>query len=124
MKKEKGFTLIEIVIALGILVIGVVGLMQVFPVGLQASNMSGIKSDAALLAQKLLDEAKLMGVDHIPQSVQEGRFTCAFSKEEVTLEGSTLNEPHLHTPYKISLTMHWTERRRLRSETFVTYMLE
>jgi len=38
MKSKKGFTLLEIVIALAILAIGLVGILSLFPVGFEASR--------------------------------------------------------------------------------------
>lgn len=46
-----GFTLIEIVIALGILSIGILGVLSLFPVGLDAQKRSFDYSNAANLAQ-------------------------------------------------------------------------
>ncbi|MFC1668125.1 prepilin-type N-terminal cleavage/methylation domain-containing protein [Chlamydiota bacterium] len=49
-QRTKGFTFIEIIIALGILTIGLITILAVFPVGLDVGRKSQNYTDAALLA--------------------------------------------------------------------------
>ena len=55
-----GFSLIELVIAMGILSVGLVGAMRVFPIGLRASQRSELSSRAAIAAQRTLESVKLL----------------------------------------------------------------
>ncbi|MFH0839678.1 MAG: type II secretion system protein [Candidatus Omnitrophota bacterium] len=58
---KKGFTLIEITIALLILAIGIVGILALFPVGFDASGRASSIIEATLLAQELIEDAKRVG---------------------------------------------------------------
>ncbi len=53
------FSLIEVVIALAILSVGVLGAMRVFPVGLRASQRSELISRAGLMAERTMESLKL-----------------------------------------------------------------
>ena len=52
--KNSGFTLIEVVFALAVLLIGLVGVLALFPVGLTASKKAGDYTTAALVAEQVL----------------------------------------------------------------------
>ncbi len=54
-----GFSLIELVLALGILSVGLVGALRVFPVGLRASQRTERRSRAAIVAQRTLESLKV-----------------------------------------------------------------
>jgi len=55
---KKGFSLLEIIFALAILVIGIVGVLALFPVGLKASKRSGDFTMATILAQRQMENIK------------------------------------------------------------------
>ena len=57
-QRRRGFTLIEVLVALVILLAGIVGIVQLFPVSLQANADAEIKGTAVLLAQKKVDELR------------------------------------------------------------------
>ena len=58
MEDKAGFTLVEIMIALVILVVGLLGVLALFPVGMTASKRAGDISQAGILAQAQMDEIK------------------------------------------------------------------
>jgi len=60
-----GFTLIEIAIALLILGVGLVGILSLFPVGFEAAGRANNLTVATILAQGLLESAKLAGYDDV-----------------------------------------------------------
>ncbi|MCC6546317.1 prepilin-type N-terminal cleavage/methylation domain-containing protein [Candidatus Sumerlaeota bacterium] len=55
---RRGYTLAEVIVALAILLIGVVGVLQFFPVSLKATTEAALKSEAALLAQRKVEELR------------------------------------------------------------------
>lgn len=55
---SRGFTILEVVMALLILSIGLLALLRAIPVGLQASGLGHDTTVAALLAQEKLEEAR------------------------------------------------------------------
>ena len=54
-KRQRGFTLIEIIVALAILAVALGALFQAFSGGLQATAVAGRQAAAVMLAQSLLD---------------------------------------------------------------------
>jgi len=69
----RGFTLIEILVSLFILAVGLIVLLDLFPLGLQALSYSRKIGEVSLLAQKKLEELKSQGIIEIGQkSGKEG----------------------------------------------------
>ena len=56
--RRRSFTVLEVIIALAILGIGLVGLIQLFPMGLEASRRAENNTRAAILAQQILESLK------------------------------------------------------------------
>jgi len=57
-KRQKGFTLIEVIAALAIIGLGLVGILSLFPVGIDASKRAGELTHATLLAQGVLNQIR------------------------------------------------------------------
>jgi prepilin-type N-terminal cleavage/methylation domain-containing protein len=55
---RRGFTLIEVLVALAILLAGLVTLVQLFPVSLQASADAALQGEAIFLAQQKVEELR------------------------------------------------------------------
>lgn len=58
-KKKKGYSLIEMVAALGLLGVGVLSVLAVFSLGMQSSLRSARYSEASILLQRIAEEEKL-----------------------------------------------------------------
>jgi prepilin-type N-terminal cleavage/methylation domain-containing protein len=58
-EREKGFTLIEVLIAIFILGLGIVTLTNLFPLGLQSLSYARKLNEVYFLAEKKLEELKL-----------------------------------------------------------------
>lgn len=123
--RKNGFSLLELIIAIGVLAIGLVGVLQIFPVGLRASQHAGMVTKAAFLAQNKIEEVKMAGFDavaelppRIPLAGAEGDFEWAITIDKLNLEGLK-NSDNIR---KVTVTVTWTERSRTRSKEFVTYV--
>ncbi|NQV04606.1 MAG: prepilin-type N-terminal cleavage/methylation domain-containing protein [Candidatus Omnitrophica bacterium] len=122
---RRGFSLLELIIAVGVLAIGLVGVLQIFPVGLRASKRAGTITRAAFLAQNKMEEVKMAGFDaiielppRIPLSGSESDFEWEIFIEEVELDGLESRDD----TRKVVITVTWTERGRRRSKDFITYV--
>lgn len=122
---RKGFSLLELIIAIGVLAIGLVGILQVFPVGLRASQRAGMLTKAAFLAQNKMEEVKMAGFDaitelppKIPLSGKGGDFEWEIFIDEADLDGLEKSDDIR----KVTVTISWPERTRTRSKDFVTYV--
>ena len=126
LRYRRGFSLLELIIAIGVLAIGLVGVLRIFPVGLRASQRSGMLTKAAFLAKNKIEEVKMMDFDEvsalppkIPLSGDEGDFDWEISIDELELEGVESTDE----ARKLTVTVNWIERSRARSKDFVTYVI-
>lgn len=113
--KKRGFSLLEILIALAVMLVGIVGVMSLFPVGLRASKVAENYTLAAILAQYAIDEAKLTAFGGL--SNDNGTFLApddAFSWDRVV-------DTPLANLEQITITISWSDLGLTRSEEFVTY---
>lgn len=122
---NKGFSLLELIIAIAVLAIGLVGVLQIFPVGLRASQRAGMMTKAAFLAQNKMEDVKLAGFDAIAAlppkialSGREGDFDWRINIEEIELDGVTANA----NIRKVTITVSWVERNKTISKDFITYV--
>ena len=122
---KKGFTLIEIIMAMAIMAIGIIGVVRLLPVGLRASKSSEIMSRAAFLAQERLEELKLAGFDElsspnpsIEMEGEQGDYAWAAEVSEIELEG-VYNCEDIR---QLTLEVSWEEKGKTRSQAFVTYI--
>jgi prepilin-type N-terminal cleavage/methylation domain-containing protein len=63
--RKSGFTLLEILIAVAILAIGVVGVVNLFPVGLQAASRASTFTRVGLLVQSAVEFYRSEGYEYI-----------------------------------------------------------
>ena len=124
---RKGFSLLELIIAVGVLAIGLVGVLQIFPVGLRASQRAGMITRAAFLAQNKIEEVKMAGFDAITElppkialSGSEDDFEWEIFIDKIDQDGLE-NDDNIR---KITVTVNWIERNRTRSKDFITYVTE
>jgi len=122
---SKGFSLLELIIAIAVLAIGLVGVLQIFPIGLRASQRAGMMTKASFLAQNKIEDVKLAGFDaiaelppKIPLSGKDGDFEWVVKIDNVSLEGVESQDDMR----KITVTINWPERNITRSRDFITYV--
>jgi uncharacterized protein (TIGR02598 family) len=113
----RGFSLIEVILALAILILGLVGVIVLFPVGLRASRQASVLSEETLLAQSHLEEIKTLGYDRI--TTTEGthkNFKWQIAFEEMTPEGVN-DSSGLR---KAVVTITWSQGGQEKKDSFVT----
>jgi len=127
MDKKRGFSLLELIIAIAVLAIGLVGVLQIFPIGLRASQRAGMMTKASFLAQNKIEDVKLAGFDaitelppKIPLSGKDGDFEWAIKIDNISLEGVASSDDMR----KVVVTVIWPERNTTRSKDFITYVIK
>jgi len=84
---KRGFTLIEIAIALLILGVGFVGILSLFPVGFEATSRANNLTVATMLAQGILESAKLAGYDNVDgMATAKKTFDAPYDSFEYSLQ--------------------------------------
>jgi len=114
--KKRGFTLIEILISLFILAVGIIVLLNLFPMGLAALNYSRKIGEVSFLAQKKLEELKSGSVIETGQtSGKEGDLNWQMNTQVVKLaEGVEL--------ISVSLDISFDFQGKSQRERFITYL--
>lgn len=57
-RRRSAYTLVEVLVALVVLLVGIVAIVQLFPVSLQGNKEAELRGAAALLAQQKVDELR------------------------------------------------------------------
>jgi prepilin-type N-terminal cleavage/methylation domain-containing protein len=81
---SRGFTLLEVAIALAILGIGVVTVLELFSAGLRMEGNAGIRARAVVYARGLLDQT--LALPELRAGDDRGRFDEMFSWEVTVRE--------------------------------------
>ena len=61
MKKQKGFSLLEVVIAMGIVAVGILSVLPVYSTGLEISRRTSKSSEASFVLKNLVEQEKAKG---------------------------------------------------------------
>ena len=114
---SKGFTLIEIVISLGILLVGILAILALFPIGFDSAKRSEDLTEATMHAQRIMEEIKNTGYPVIipTTSLSSNRFTYAVNTAAVTVGTAAVANIQ-----QVTVTVSWEYKGRLYNEPFVT----
>jgi prepilin-type N-terminal cleavage/methylation domain-containing protein len=122
--KNRGFTLIEIVVAMAILGIGLIVIIELFSGGLRLGRTSEEYTKAVGLARMKLEEMTLR--EDLKESEEEGEFDKDFrwqvgvNKVDILPEGFAEFKPAVEL-YRIKVNVLWKSGSRERSAGFETY---
>lgn len=83
-RDARGFTLLEVAVALAILGVGVVTVLELFSAGLRMASGAGTRAHAVVYARGLLDQT--MALPEIRPGSDRGRFDDTFHWEVVVRE--------------------------------------
>jgi type IV pilus assembly protein PilV len=64
-KNNSGFTLVEVMVAIGIMMVGVLGLLQVVNVAMEFNLKNHLRDEAVYLGERYMNELKGQGFDAI-----------------------------------------------------------
>jgi prepilin-type N-terminal cleavage/methylation domain-containing protein len=123
--KNRGFTLIETVVAMAILGIGLIVIIELFSGGLRLGGTSEEYTRAVGLARMKLEEIAL--TQHLEEGVEEGEFDKDF-RWQVGVKKVDILPPERFTEFKppvelyqIKVNIVWKSGSRERSAGVETY---
>ncbi|MBI3320729.1 MAG: type II secretion system protein, partial [Candidatus Omnitrophica bacterium] len=121
MDRGRAFSLVEVVIAIAILSVGLVGSMRVFPMGLRASRRAEQVSRATLLAERAMASTKLTSWDELAfgtSTTTDGDYTITVTIDQPEVE-AMIDPTHLK---RVSVSIGWSQEGRDRTLDLVTYL--
>lgn len=107
---KKGFTLLEIIVAMVIVVVGLVLISQAFSIGLRAVRVSDKLTVAKFLAEQKITELELQGFSTLQSTNGDfGEDYPGFTWQEV------VSATDLDNLKQVDLTISWPEENTIRS---------
>lgn len=145
-KYKNGFTLIEVVFSMAVLLIGLVGVLSLFPVGLVASKKAGDYTTAALVAEQVIANIRSAGYSvytagtyasgsqgppgfiDVDGPVDESATEDADDLPEGFSWEAVVTDTNISNLRRVSLAVYWIDQQArddpagYRMENFVTYL--
>lgn len=124
-ERQRGFTLIEVLVAFAIAAMLLVPLLRIFSGGVGALSRSERAAEAALWAQTMLEVRD--GEAPLAAGAEEGDLPGGYHwRRTVSLYGDATMSQQLRAPlvpYDVTLAITWNERGRGRAVTLETLKL-
>lgn len=125
MRKNRGFTLAEVMIALVILVIGVLVILRIFPVALGYGERSQTTSRVSILIERKLEEIKSRPYSEVIETYEDKNVAGTEDELSWTIKLDKVTPANVSPASEIRrliMTVSWQEKGRTRSDKFVTYI--
>ena len=119
----EGFTLIEVIIALGILLIGIIGVMQLFPASLTAARRASERTITSQTAHSILGQIRASSAEalfrgQIPlELIQLDEASSIYNFTTTVEQLSGAAEVYLQ---RVTFTVSFSDGRSENFTTFVT----
>jgi len=113
-KRSRGFTLLEVLIALFILTIGITFIYSIFPLGMRVAKQTQTLSSVSFFAQKKLEELKTSTAPLTNSTGQDAIFNW-------TVKVTDYTTPENIVLKKVQLDILWSEGGSERGKKFVAY---
>jgi len=116
---EKGFTLLEFLVALVILMVGLLGLLEAVNVGIRQNMGNKMRNDAIMLADQVMANQRVRPFANISttagrsQSVNSGAGSVSYSVSK------TVTNPTARSAYVI-VNVSWLERSQTKQHSLST----
>src|SRR6185312_10323650 len=124
-ERQRGFTLIEVLVAFALAALLLVPLLRIFSGGVGALSRSERAGEAALWAQSVLEARN--GDAPLAAGTEEGDLPGGYHwQRTVSLYSDATTSPQIGAPlvpYDVTLAVSWNERGRARAVTLETLKL-
>src|SRR4030067_2479228 len=106
---QKGFTLLEVLVATIVLAIGLLGLAPMFVISMRGNQFSREVSETVYLAQDRIEQLKNQSIiSPIPfnETTTSGSYTRTVNSSDQAVDGTI--PPGV---YRINVTLNWTDKK-------------
>lgn len=126
MRNNKAFTLIEVIVALTVFIIGVVSLFPFFSGGLQVLFNTEQKMTVAHLARSQMTEIEARGFHEPAIDTVRTAFPAPYDHYEYEITWTSIASDIASSSdvslYQVALTIYWDSRSGEKNEKFITYI--
>ena len=121
MRDQEGFTLVEVLVAVCIFMLGILGVIALFGSAAKSGRQAADETNAALLAQTVVAELRSqVNAGHKITAVIE-RSHDDFPGYKYSVEAVELDDGDRE--YYVEIDIFWKRRSRVRSEKFKTIII-
>jgi prepilin-type N-terminal cleavage/methylation domain-containing protein len=120
MRNAQGFTIVEVMVALAILFIGLCGILIQWPIGVDLVMLSGHRSEAAVLAERFLEEVAALDFPAAASLGSGTRYVHGFQMDYVVSPGPV--EGSLSAEIQVSW-VHRAQTHYLHMGTIIASLL-
>ena len=133
--RKSGFTFLELLIALSLFTVGMVTVLQIFPVNRRYLTQSGQITQASFLAQEQIEAVRALDYETLTSGTYEARHAIGAASSDplnqferqttVTLidgnRATTVTDVGLK---KVDVIVYWSERTISRQYSLSTYVYQ
>ncbi len=130
--RRRGFTFVELLIALSLFSVGMLSILQIFPINRRLLNQSSYQTDAAFLAEEQMETLRSLAYSALTAGTYEAKATVPNSTGTVySLFQRSTTIDYINSSYAVSgtdtglkrltVTVYWSEGSVNRSYVLSTY---
>lgn len=118
MRNERGFTLVEVMVAMAILVTVVLGMLSVYKSGFFITQQAGDRTQALNFAQQVIEEKRIDTVN-LTAGVTSGVSVADYTYKVNITDVSTADYPDL---YQVAVTVDYITPGGSKKVSLTTFM--
>ncbi len=119
-RRDGGFSMIELLIAMSILGIGLLSTAQMVPLAMAGVAQAGLRSRSVQFAQERLDDLKASDFDSA--ALIAGTYQEVV--DNITIDWTITDDDPLPDTKRIDLTASWPSVHGTQTTAFITYLTE
>jgi type IV pilus assembly protein PilV len=104
---NRGFTLLEVVVAMGIMLVGLLGLLATANMAMEFNTRDYLRNEAVKVGERFMNQTKNAGYENIPAGNTNEAFTINIRGISKTYNVARTVEQLTNTKH-ISIVVNWT----------------